>query len=220
MKNVVVTLQGSGTYLEYRLRLALDSTVSNVRLNAQTLLGFDDTTCQLILDRTQQGLPDAISLREADIQSGDILTVMPFYRGAAASVAESAHEPAPISEHPLSSHPLSSAVISGGQAVSGSTNLERNNYEPLFPYSLSLIVLSEAAPASSYEYVIQLNSRYESDPSLFFEAYGRQEYQKFIDFLESALEREVSAREINRVIRDWCEDIRVGYKTTRCTLKR
>lgn len=211
MKNVLVTLQGSGTDLRYQLRLALDSTVSNFRLNAQTLLGFDDTTCQLILDRTQQGLPDAISFREADIQSGDILTVMPFYSYAAESVSEDS--PALVNDTPFPS-----AAVSGSQVISSRTSTHREKNEPLFPYSLNLTVLAGAAPASSHEYIIQLNSQYESDPSLFFEAYSRQEYQKFIDFLESAVERAVSAREVNGVIRDWCEDIRVGYKITRCTI--
>ena len=204
MKTVPVTLRGEGTAIEYQLRLALDSSILDFRLNAQTMVGFDDHACRWILGRTGEPLKDDLLLAQADVQGGDVLTV-----AKVSAYVDQAPNHTPQTVAPKTAPPPSSyrAVES---AVSAGTEL-------LVPYKLVLVIRSPQQ--SQWEYDIHLKQDYENNPRKFFEAYGGQEYQNLADFLRSILSHDPSPREIDRLLSEWCEDISMGHRRTVLPIK-
>jgi len=210
IETVVITLQGMDTPICYpQLRVASDSTVANVRVNAQTLVGFDDATCQLILERTGQSLADSLSIKAADVRTGDTLTVLPFITtqtSAARSIPNAAlSADAPSAQLPVSVPQQVSTF--DGRALKVAYRLE-----------LTVLGLPNSATGERVDYIIALQDRHENDPSLFFEAYDRREYKQLASFLHDTLGREPSYSELNQIIRRWCEDILVGHRRTLFTV--
>lgn len=200
MKNTIpIILRGEGTAIEYQLWVALDSEVSNFRLNAQTLVGFDDQMCKLILHRTGLPLVDSLRFEETALSSGDILTVVPF---VSPPVFDS------VADRAVNSHSVT-------QPSSRDRTVEQIN--PLL-VSYRLIPLINGMQPGSASYVIQLQPAYENKPVQFFRDYGGQEQKQLEVFLAQQLKRNVSIEEMDRVIQIWCEDISVGYQETKIKL--
>ncbi len=84
----------------------------------------------------------------------------------------------------------------------------------LVTYTFSLTILSDGKQPKNYDYPIELTDFYESNPQRFFSDYNAQERQNFIAWLQEIVPRAVQNFEIDKILRDWCDDISVGYRIT------
>ncbi|MEO0769153.1 MAG: hypothetical protein AAFY72_06910 [Cyanobacteria bacterium J06649_4] len=219
MKTVPVTLRGDGTAIEYQLRLALDCKVLDFRLNAQTMVGFDDQACRLVSVRTGQALSDDLLIEKAEILSGDVLTVVRI--AADTATIQSTHTAVSSTLNSTTISTPGSVPSSGGAAPSSPSAFSAYGAaqstatptgELLVPYKL--ILVRRGPKQTQWEYDVHLKKEYENSPRKFFEAYGGQEYQNLADFLRSILARELSPAEIDRLLYSWCEDISMGHRKT------
>lgn len=198
MKNVAIAVRRQDSEHRYSFSLPFDIKVLDFRLNAQTLVGFDDEDCRLILERTGEELSDSLSVKESDIQAGDVLLVIP-----------------PL-EYRLPQAP--------NRAVSSQSSYRKveayTSKDILSTVTYKLILTVHDSENSNWEYSVALLSHHENNPFRFFEELSSREYQKLEEFLEAALDRQPSTFELNKIMKAWCEDIQLGYRETFAELQR
>jgi hypothetical protein len=95
------------------------------------------------------------------------------------------------------------------EATSNSTN-----FPSLVTYTLQLTIASEGLETKTCEYLIDLEEFYEDNSERFFSDFNGRERQKFEAALREVVPREVKSFEIDKLLREWCEDISLGYRTT------
>ncbi|WP_346294250.1 hypothetical protein [Sphaerothrix gracilis] len=195
MENISIVLRGSGISSEYKLDISPDIRIIDFRLNAQTLVGYDDDSCQLVIERTGDFLPDGLLVSDTDIQSGDVLIVLP-----------------PV----VSTHSSLTAKPSTYKRIDSYGN------QASFDLTVSYKLLLETADEKKnmWEYTVHLQSCHENNPSRFFKESDRKEQRKLEEFVEKALDRQPSSTEIRKILDAWCEDILLGYRETFFTLQK
>lgn len=194
-----VIIRGSGRSNEYTLDISVETKILDLRLNAQTLLGFDDDTCQVVLEHNGEKLSDATILGNSSVQSGDVLLFIPPENKISTLSPDSSHNP----DSTFHSQYQSISAIS---KTNTSGSILRNDYK--------LILTSFEIESKIWEYSISLQEKDEVRPSRFFQESGAKEYKRFNNFLKEALEREVLPKEVKSILNDWCSDIAQGYRIT------
>ncbi len=196
MDNISIVLRGSGISNEYKLDISPNMRIIDFRLNAQTLVGFDDNSCQIIIERTGDFLPDGLLVSETDIQSGDTLIVVP---------------PIVPTHNSLPSKPSTYKRI-----YSSSSN--QVSFDLIVAYKLLLEIAGERK--STWEYTVHLQAYYENSPNGFFKESDGKEQHKLEEFVQEALDRQPSSAEIRKILDAWCEDIILGYRETFFALQK
>jgi len=200
MPRIEIILRGSGISNEYKLSIALDIKIADLRRNAQTLLGFDDDVCQMVLERTGEHLPESLLIGESKIQPGDILLIIP-------PEISSTSYTIPINSS--STEPSTYRQVSSSLPSSSVSILQ-------IPYKL--ILTNSGTNQSTWEYSIYLQNHHENNPYLFFKEAGGRENEKLENFLEEVLERRPSLIEVSNILQNWCEEIDQGYRLTKITI--
>lgn len=193
MDSVQIILRSADFDIEYQMRLSHSVIVSEFRENAQTLAGYDDQVCRLILARTQSDLPDSMPVSNSGIRSGDVLLVVPIDRQSKKS-----NQPLTYRQNRLDA--IEDALRTAELKVT---------------YAL-IASISDGAQYQRYE--IQLISTYEDDPYRFFEKTNGRERQNLEVFLQGLLLRNPLATEVDDIINLWCNEIKVGHKITKIML--
>ena len=200
MPRIEIVLRGSGISNEYKLSIALDIKIADLRRNAQTLLGFDDDVCQMVLERTGDHLPDSLLIGESKIHSGDVLLVIPL-----------------TTSYPSYAIPVNSGSTerSTYYQVSSPTTTPSSSISQVL-YKLILTV--SGTNQNAWEYSIHLPGHHENNPYQFFREAGGQESEKLENFLERVIERRLSPVEVNKILQNWCDEISQGYRFTKITV--
>lgn len=200
-ESIDITLRRQDIAREYSFLIPSDIKVLDFRLNAQTLVGFDDEDCRLVLERTGQELSDSALVQDTDIQNKDVLIVLP-----------------PVGYH----IPALSTNIGNSHSSKSSYRKVDGHIKRAVPNTVSykLILTINGVEKSVWEHSIELLSHHENNPIQFFEEFNSREHQKLEDFLAVALERKPSAFELNKVTKAWCEDIQLGYRETFSELQK
>jgi hypothetical protein len=201
LKNIDITLRRQDIVREYSFSLPPDIKILDFRLNAQTLVGFDDEDCRLVLERTGQELSDSSLVQDTVIQPGDVLIVLP----------------------PVRCRIPTTSINSGNSHLSQSSYRKVDGYikkAVLNTVSYRLILTINGVEKSVWEHSIELLSHHENTPIEFFEEFNSREHQKLEEFLAAALERSPTVFELNKITKIWCEDIKLGYRETFAELQR
>lgn len=198
MHSILITLRGIDNLNQYNLALTPDTKILDFRLNAQTLLGFDDEDCRLVVERTSENLSDSFLVQDADIKDGDILQLLP----------PAGYNLAVNPDTTASSRSKSSRVNTHSKKAANTT------------VSYKLILTVNGKQKNIWEHSIELLSHHENNPSRFFDESDKREIQILEDFLEVALERKPSPFELRKVLQVWIDDIQLGYRKTFTELKR
>jgi hypothetical protein len=82
----------------------------------------------------------------------------------------------------------------------------------LVTYTLSLTVVNNGKYISTHDYPIVLKELYEDNPAQFF-SNNRCERQKLEAVLRYKVAKVLEKNQIDRIIKEWCEDISLGYRT-------
>lgn len=193
MTEIVVTFQTEDGKAEKAFKdILLDSQLDESRQAVQMLLGLpENLPCRLFLERTNEILRDNLTFREAGVRSGDKVILVSSVQSASNS----------------SSH-------SGGFSkvqLKTSTSVKTPS---LVTYKLQLTVLSDGQQTGIYDYPVELTEFYEDNPQRFFSDSNARERQSFVNALQGIVPREVKTFEIDKILRDWCDDISLGYRNT------
>ncbi|RUS94652.1 hypothetical protein DSM106972_092890 [Dulcicalothrix desertica PCC 7102] len=193
MTEIVVTFQIEDGSAEKTLKdILLDSQLNESRQAVQMLLGLpENPPCRLFLERTNEILRDNLTFREAGVRSGDKIILIPSVQSAGNS-----------NSHSGAFSKVQLETATSAKAIS------------LVTYKLQLTVLSDNQQTEIYDYPIELTEFYEDNPQRFFSDSNARERQSFINALQEIASREVKAFEIDKILRDWCDDISLGYRNT------
>lgn len=193
MTEIVVTFQTEDGSAEKNLNdVLLDSTLRDAREAVQMLLRLpENPPCRLVLERTGEILRDNLTFREAGIKQGDKLILVPSV----------------LSENNSRSH-------SGGFSRVKPETSTSTKTSSLVTYKLQLTILSDGQQTDIYDYPIKLTEFYEDNPQRFFSDSNARERQNLVTALQKIVPREVQTFEIDKILRDWCDDISLGYRTT------
>lgn len=193
MAEIIVTFQTEDGKAEKTLKdILLDSQLDESRQAVQMLLGLpENTPYRFVLERTGKILSDNLTFREAGVKQGDKIVLV--------SSALSANN--------SSSHSGSFYRV---QPETSTTTKPRS----LITYKLQLTIISVGQQAETYDYPIELTENYEDDPQRFFSEFNARERKNFVTALQQIVSRELKTYEIDKILRDWCDDISLGYRTT------
>jgi hypothetical protein len=193
---IEITFCEDGKAFEQTLPVSSDMKIIDFREAAQTLLSLpENLPCQLVLERTREVLRNELNFAEAGIKHGDKLILVPL---------------SPRDFTPGKNSGSSSGRFSKVQEETSSAAKSPS----LVTYTLQLIVISDGQPTVTYEYPVKLIEFYEDNPQRFFIDSNARERQNFVNALQEIVLREVQTFEIDKILRDWCDDISLGYRTT------
>lgn len=197
MEKVTVTFQRNDSAIERTLNISLHEKFGEFRKEVQTLLGLrDDLSCQLVLKRTGKELVDSLTPTEAGIKQGDtLILVSPSLSKTDSSYRATSHSPTGFSK-------LQSETSTSTKPQS------------LVTYRLQLIILSDGQQPETHNYPIELTEFYEDNPQRFFSDSNARERQNFVTALQEKAPTELQTFEIDKILRDWCDDISLGYRIT------
>lgn len=172
--------------------ISLDENISQLCKDVQTVLGLpENPPCRVLLKRTNKEINNGVTFKEAGIQSDDILILI---------------------------SPPSSKVRNPDSEVSRSQssgkfelieNSEKFDSSSLVRYTLVLKIVGYIN--QTLEYPIDLEERHEDFPEQFFTEEERQKIEKA---LQVQLLEELESFKIDKILRYWCDDIALGYRTT------
>jgi hypothetical protein len=198
---IEIIFREDGKAAEQSLPVSSDMKLIDFREAAQTLLSLpENLPCELVLERTREVLRNELNFADAEINDGDKLILVPL------SLRDFTPEKGSSS---------SSERFSKVQAETFSAAKSPS----LVTYTLQLIVMSNDQPSATYEYPIKLAEFYEDNPQRFFNDSNARERQNFVTALQEIVPREVQIFEIDKILRDWCEDISLGYRNTPITIE-
>ena len=152
----------------------------------------DNSTYRFGLVRTGEILKQYLTFREAGIEQNDEIILIP-------QEDSSAWESQALAQ--LNSNPAESKVKE-----------KKSKFENSTIYKL--VIVNPENLLLSWEYSIQLKDSDEDKPYKFFTQDNRLELEKFDNSLRKFLNREVSGLEIEKTLREWCNEISQGYRTT------
>jgi hypothetical protein len=170
-------------------------TVLEFRKYAQTILGYDEQVCKVILERTSEQLQDPCSFKDLQIKDKDVLIIVP---------ATNAMRFSPLDKRNFKSQSASE--------IFSKDTLDFSSQALQIPYKL--ILTQNSQEQSNWEYTIQLQSYHENNPDQFFSNSEGKEYVLFEAFLQSALQKQLLKAEVMKVLHDWCSEISQGYRVT------
>jgi hypothetical protein len=193
MTEIVVTFQTEDGSAEKTLNdVLLDSTLRDAREALQMFLRLPEKQpYQFVLERTDEKLKDNLTFREAGVKSGDKIVLV--FSVVSATISNS--------------HSGSFSKVKLETSTSAKT-------PPLVTYKLQLTIPSDGQQTEIYDYCIDLPEFYEDNPQHFFSDSNAQEKQKFVIQLQEIAPRKLQSFEIEKILRDWCDDISLGYRTT------
>jgi hypothetical protein len=185
-----------GKTSEQILPISSDIKLGDFRKTAQTLLSLSENLlCQFVLERTREVLQNELNFAEAGIKHGDKLILVP-----------------------LSPQDFTQWKSSGSSSGSFSKVQDKTSSaakpQSLVTYKLQLIILSDGQQPETHNYPIELTEFYEDNSQRFFSDFNAQERQNFVTALQEIVPRKVQTFEIDKILRDWCDDISLGYRTT------
>jgi hypothetical protein len=192
MTEFLLNFQRQDSTLAKSLEISSDWKLSEYRVEIQMLLELpENLPCQFVLERTGEVLKDYLTFGQAGIQEGDKLILIP------PEVPSQTSNSSPgsftrVQEDKPKSPPASSLVA----------------------YKLELIFVSDDQQTKTYEYFIDLDEDYENTPERFFSDYNQKERQKFEASLKEIAPREIKSSETDKILREWCAEIALGYRTT------
>lgn len=151
--------------------------------------------CQLILDSTGELLDDSLTFEDIDIKQDDKLIVTPE------SVLQQFRD---------------CLLIFPELSYKKNKNLKKTRTSSfLVQYILQLqLAGNHKSWSEPPQYTIYLEEFYEDNPEIFFIEYNGWKYQKFENFLRANVSRKLEIFEIQRILREWCNNISLGYRDT------
>jgi hypothetical protein len=186
MSEIQVRFQKYKNLSELSNWVPLDMRLGDARDAIQTLLGLPDNSIyRLGLVRTSTVLNEQLSFQEADIESNDHIVLI---------------APEELQEW------QSQSVYQGTLKKNSNKSVEGNNYK--------LILSTKENLEDTWEYFINLKICYEDDPHDFFNKDNQKERDQFDNALSRYLHRELRPKELEKILKTWCDEILQGYRIT------
>ena len=150
------------------------------------LLGLPMTTYRLGIVRTGTVI-ESLDFSNAEIQQNDQLTLIPAHL---IQEWKDAHIPR--------STPTDAELCKEAEQpqIEQNPDIKGNEYQ---------LLLTIEGSKEVYRYLVRLEETHEDSPLDFFGISQGDEYQKFKQFLQSKLQKEVSDSDSSKILKEWCQ---------------